>query len=85
MDVPERTKTLAPSMSEFLESAKAGKTEELLKQQQDNQTDNKKKKPVLSLKNILAFCVLSIAGGYSLRFAKNHTKIGKDLLQLMSY
>ena len=34
----------------------------------------KKKKPVLSAKNILLFCAASIMGGYALRFGKNHTK-----------
>ena len=74
------------SMNEFIESVKAGNTEELLNKKRNNQinnTDNKKKKPVLSLKNILAFCALSIAGGYALKFGKNHTKIGKNIADII--
>ena len=43
----------------------------------------KRKKPVLSAKNILLFCAASIMGGYALRFGKNHTKIGQNIADMM--
>ena len=88
MEVPENNslnKQLL-SMNEFMESVKAGNTEELLNEKRNNQINNinnKKKKPVLSLKNILLFCAASIAGGYALRFGKNHTKIGQNIADMM--
>jgi len=72
--------------NEFVKSAKEGNTEELLNQKhniQTNNDNNAKKKPTLSFKNILSFCALSIAGGYALRFGKNHTKIGQSIADMM--
>ena len=86
MEVPENNNSKKQSLSinEFVKSAKKGNAEELLTQKQ-NEPDNvsKNKKPVLSLKNILAFCALSIAGGYALRFGKNHTKIGQNIAEML--
>ncbi|MCX4274937.1 MAG: hypothetical protein OSJ27_04035 [Candidatus Gastranaerophilales bacterium] len=78
MDVPESNnfERQLISMNEFMESVKAGNAEELLNEKRNNQINNvgnKKKKPVLSLKNILVFCALSIMSGYALRFGKKHT------------
>ena len=88
MEVPENnnSKKQLLSMNEFMESAKAGNTEELLNEKRNNQINNnknKKKKPVLSAKNILLFCAASIMGGYALRFGKNHTKIGQNIADMM--
>lgn len=86
MDVSEYSKTIAPSMNEFVESAKTGNTTELLnKKRQDyvEEAKNEHKKPVLSIKNILLFCAASIAGGYALRFGKKHTKIGQNIAEMM--
>lgn len=82
MDAPEHPKTIAPSMSEFMESIKAGNVEEVLHKKQQEYTEevkNEHKKPILSAKNILLFCAASIVGGYALRFGKNHTKLGQSI------
>ncbi len=86
MDVPERHKTIVPTMNEFMESIKTGSVTGLLDKKrqeyaQEVQKDNKK--PVLSVKNILLFCAASITGGYALRFGKNHTKIGQNIANMM--
>jgi len=88
MEVPENNNSKKQSLSinEFVKSAKEGNTEELLNQKhniQTNNDNNAKKKPTLSFKNILSFCALSIAGGYALRFGKNHTKIGQSIADMM--
>ncbi len=85
MDVPKTDgfKKQVLSMNEFMELTKADNNKEQVNQKQNIQINNKKKKPVLSLKNILAFCALSIAGGYVLRFGKNHTKIGKNIADII--
>lgn len=89
MDVPENnnSKKQLLSMNDFVESAKAGNAEELLKRKCENneigKAEGKKKKPVLSAKNILLFCAASIMGGYALRFGKNHTKIGQSIADMM--
>lgn len=88
MEVPENnnSKKSQISMNEFVKSAKEGNAEELLNQKhniQTNNDNNAKKKPTLSFKNILSFCALSIAGGYALRFGKNHTKIGQSIADMM--
>ncbi len=89
MEVPENnnSKKQLLSMNDFVASAKAGNIEELLKQKCENnetgKTKGKKKKPVLSAKNILLFCAASIMGGYALRFGKNHTKIGQNIADMM--
>lgn len=86
MKVADHPKTLMLSINEFIESAKIGNTKELLDKKHKEyfeENKNKHKKPVLSAKNILLFCAASIIGGYSLRFGKNHTKIGKNIAQIM--
>ncbi len=88
IEVPENNnlKKSLISMNEFLESAKEGKVGELLSQKQnngENESAKEKKNPTLSLKNILLFCALSIAGGYALRFGKKHTKIGQNIADMM--
>ena len=44
-----------------------------------SEKDKEAKKPLLSFKNILLFCAASIAGGFSLRALKLHTKIGQNI------
>lgn len=86
MKVTEYPKMSVPSITEFFEAAKNGNTKELLNnKQKEYLEENKKehKKPVLSAKNILLFCAASIIGGYALRFGKNHTKIGKDIAEML--
>ena len=56
------------TFTKFQEKIKSNQADELFeKQKQDN---TPKKKPVLSLRNILTFCALSIASGYALRYTK---------------
>lgn len=86
MDVQEHPKMSVLSITEFFEAAKNGKTEELLNEKQKELLEvnkQKHKKPVLSAKNILLFCAASIMGGYALRFGENHTKIGKDMAEML--
>ena len=84
IDVPEKNnhKKHFISMNEFIESAENGNIEKLSKEKNNNEIKNsntKDKKPILNFKNILAMCALSIAGGYALRFGKNHTRIGQKI------
>ena len=37
----------------------------------------------MNAKNIILFCLFSIAGGYSARFIKNNTKIGREFAQFI--
>lgn len=74
--VPESSKTGIPTINEFVKSAKENSTKELLdKKQEEAKNPKAKKKPLLSLKNILMFCAASILGGYALRFASGKIKI----------
>lgn len=86
MEVQERPVTIIPTFNEFITSAKAGDTEELLRKKQQGYMEEIKKehkKPVLSAKNVLLFCAASIIGGYALRFGKNHTKIGQNIAEFL--
>ena len=48
-----------------------------------SEKDKEAKKPLLSFKNILIFCAASIAGGFSLRALKLHTKIGQNIGKIL--
>ncbi len=89
MNVPVKSNISTPTMNEFRQAAKEGNLNELSSKKQQEKLNRvtkeskENKKPVLSAKNILLFCIASIAGGYSLRFAKGHTKIGKSIADIM--
>lgn len=57
------------TFNKFQEKIKANQTDELFERQKEDNTP--KKKPILSFKNILMFCALSIASGYALKNMKN--------------
>lgn len=67
-DVPEY------SMKEFQKSIKENK-----KCKTQSEMDKEAKKPILSLKNILLFCGISVAAGFTLRALGLHTDLGKRI------
>lgn len=73
MDVPEG------SIKEF---QKAVKEDREYKTQ--SEMDKEAKKPILSLKNILLFCLASAASGFVFRGLKLHTGIGKRIDKFLS-
>lgn len=78
MEVPKQINYKTPTMDKVIKNAKKGDALAAF----DNKIEQKeesKKKPILSIRNILLFCALSIAGGYALRFGKKHTKIGQQI------
>lgn len=80
IEVPEGNKKSYIKMEDFLNSAKEGKTPDI---KQDGAINaDKNKKPVLSLRNILAFCALSIAGGYAAKGLSKHTDFGRKISDL---
>ncbi len=67
-DVPEY------SMKEFQKSIKENK-----KCKTQSEMDKEAKKPILSLKNILLFCGISVAAGFTLRALGLHMDLGKRI------
>ena len=66
-------------IEDFINSIKDGNVPDVV---QNKNSDKNTKKPVLSIKNILIFCALSIAGGYTLRGLSKHTDFGKRITQM---
>lgn len=71
IEVPKRLNYRPLSLKEYIEAAKSGNSGEIINRNTQllkvERNDIDKKKPVLSLKNILLFCSVSILGGYALR------------------
>ncbi len=85
MKAPKQNKLSNITLDEFANCAKTGEIEEILnkKQENDSSKENKTKNHLLSIKNIILFCSLSILGGYSSRFLKGHTAIGEKISQMV--
>ncbi len=76
-------KDFSMEMNEYIKATKENNIKDLEKRKQETKNKNNKK-PFLSLKNILLFCGLSIAGGYLLRFLKGNTAIGKNIVNKLA-
>lgn len=93
--VPERKNQKPVSMKDFIEAAKQGKTKDILdkkevspkdnkdKENKENAKNKKEKGAILSFKNIVLLCALSAAGGFSLKYIKDKTKIGQQIAELI--
>ncbi len=79
--VPPQNSAYALTMKEFAQASKEGKIQEAQNKKQASKSKEKHKKPLLSPRNILIFCLASIAAGYSLKFLKGHTQIGNMIAQ----
>lgn len=81
IEVPDSNGKTAFEMKDFLNCVKEGREPDFAQVKSDNKSA---KKPVLSLKNILIFCALSIAGGYGVRGISKHTDLGKRVARFFS-
>lgn len=80
---PKRTALETPSLEQYKNYTKEGKSENIVTNTKFENDKKETKKPVLNAKNIILFCLFSIAGGYSARFIKNNTKIGREFAQFI--
>lgn len=81
IEVPDSNGKKMLKMEDFLNSIKDGREPDFA---QDTSADKNGKKPVLSARNILLFCALSIAGGYGFRALSKHTDLGKKVAQIFN-
>ena len=81
--VPEKNVNNLISIENYIADIKSENINTVNKSKKSEEEKTKNSKPLLSIKNIISFCILSVAGGYALRFGKNHTKIGKEIGKLI--
>ena len=77
IEAPEQKTIKTPDINNFIEKVKANEIQGLFENKEPEKEKTKRKKPLLSIQNILLFCAFSVFGGYALRYGKKHTQIGK--------